>query len=168
MVVFDTSVLIDLFNPNLHGERRERIDHLVKTIVEAGDTVMVPAPAYAEFLVRADSAKTAYHKKIEGSRLFSVEPFSKRAAIECADLLALAFSTKQKRAVTKTKFKFDWMIVAQAKAHGASRIYYFDKDIGRCATTAGLVAIDVDALPLPKGVTVPLPFDGSGGASHPT
>jgi hypothetical protein len=68
--------------------------------------------------------------------------------------------------VTKTKFKFDWMIVAQAKAHGASRVYYFDKDIGRYAATAGLDSIDVDALALPRGVTAPLAFDGKDeGAS---
>ena len=32
MVVFDTSVLVDLFNVALIGERRERLDLLVNTL----------------------------------------------------------------------------------------------------------------------------------------
>ncbi|CAN5385838.1 hypothetical protein BH09PSE5_BH09PSE5_27870 [soil metagenome] len=78
---------LDLFNPNLLGERRERLDLLVETLEQKGDKVMVPTPAYAEFLVKADKAKSSYYKKIESSRVFRVEPFSQRAAIECADLL---------------------------------------------------------------------------------
>lgn len=167
MVVFDTSVLVDLFNPSIHGERRERLDDLVKSLEQAGETVMVPTPAYAEFLVKADTAKSGYHQHIEASKVFRVEPFSQRAAIECADLLGKAFSTKEKRNITKTKFKFDWMIVAQAKAHGATRIYFFDGDIGRCAATAGLQAVDVATIPLPKGVTAPLPFDGKSASTPP-
>ncbi len=164
MVVFDTSVLVDLFNPNLFGERRERLDLLVKTLEQKGDRVMVPTPAYAEFLVKADSAKSSYYKKIESSKFFRIEPFSQRAAIECAELLERAFALKDRRNVTKTKFKFDWMIVAAAKAHGATCLYHLDGDIGRYATTAGIAAVHVDTLPLPKG-TIPLfgdPRDSTG------
>lgn len=155
MVVFDTSVLIDLFNPYLGGERRERLDLLIKTLEEAGDRVAVPTPAYTEFLVKAESAKTTYYKKIESSKFFRIEPFSQRAAVECADLLERAFSLKDRRNVTKTKFKFDWMIVATAKAHTASCIYFIDDDIGRYAARSGVPAVHVDTLPLPKG-TLPL------------
>ena len=155
MVVSDTSVLIDLFNPYLAGERRERLDLLIKTLELAGDRVMVPTPAYAEFLVKAESAKTEYYKRIESSKFFRIEPFSQRAAVQCADLLERAFSVKERRNVTKTKFKFDWMIVAAAKAHAASCIYFIDGDIGRYAKSAGVPAMHVDGLPLPKG-TLPL------------
>lgn len=163
MVVFDTSVLVDLFNPNLLGERRERLDLLVETLEQKGDKVMVPTPAYAEFLVKADKAKSSYYKKIESSRVFRVEPFSQRAAIECADLLERAFTVKERRNVTKTRFKFDWMIVAAAKAHRATCVYHLDGDIGRYSMTAGIAAIHVDTLPLPEG-TMPL-FSGTPDAT---
>jgi predicted nucleic acid-binding protein len=151
MVVFDTSVLVDLFNPRLAGERRERLDLLIRTLVDKRDRVMIPTPAYTEFLVKADKAKNDYYKRIESSKVFKVEPFSQRAAVECADLLERALSGGDRRNITKTKFKFDWMIVATAKAHGATCIYYIDGDIERYAQRAGFPAQHVDSLPLPKG-----------------
>ena len=151
MVVFDTSVLVDLFNFNLRGERRERLDLLVETLKKKRELVMVPTPAYTEFLVKAGNARNSYCEQIEASQIFRIDPFSKRAAVECAQLLEQAFKLKDRRNVTKTKFKFDWMIIATAKAHGASCVYHLDSDIERYATTAGIAAIHVDGLPLPKG-----------------
>ena len=171
MVVFDASVLIDLFNPALQGERRERLDLLVKTLSEQGEIVMIPTPAYAEFLVKADRAKTEYHSKISSSRFFNVEPFSVRAAIDCAELLEKAFSLKERRGITRTKFKFDWMIVAAAKAHSAICIYHIDDDITRCAQRAGIPEVHVDTLPLPKGnlplFPSPLPVPTPNPAAPP-
>lgn len=162
MVVFDTSVLVDLFNVALIGERRERLDLLVNTLEEKRERIVVPTPAYTEFLVKAGTAKNAYYQRLEdSSSVFQIEPFSKRAAVECADLLERAFSLKSRREITKTKFKFDWMIVATAKAHGASCLYCIDADIERYAVSAGIVATHIDALPLPKG-TIPLPLIGGG------
>jgi predicted nucleic acid-binding protein len=166
MVVFDTSVLVDLFNDALVGERRERLDFLVKTLEEKRERIAIPTPAYTEFLVKAGTAKNSYYQKLETSSVFRIEPFSKRAAIECAELLERALSAKSRREVTKTKFKFDWMIVATAKAHGASCLYCIDADIQRYATTAGVAAVHVDALPLPKG-TIPLPLVGGGPTVPP-
>lgn len=151
MVVFDTSVLVDLFNINLRGERRERLDLLIETLRQKREVVMVPTPAYAEFLVKSGNARSSYSERIEASNTFRIDPFSKRAAVECAQLLEQAFKLKDRRNVTKTKFKFDWMIVATARAHGASCVYHLDSDIGRYATTAGIAAVHIDELPLPKG-----------------
>lgn len=51
-VVFDASVLIDLFNKRLTGDRRVRLDHLIKTLSKQRTKVLIPTPALAEFLVR--------------------------------------------------------------------------------------------------------------------
>ena len=124
MVVFDATVLIDLFNPNLTGDRRQRLDLLVEVLQKQRQKVAIPAPAYTEFLIGAAGARDGYHARIEKSSIFRVEPYSKRVAIECAILLANVFSKSEKRAITKTKLKFDWMIVATAKALDASGVTF--------------------------------------------
>ena len=39
MVVFDASVLIDLFNPRLKGDRRAKLDYLVETLQKMRATI---------------------------------------------------------------------------------------------------------------------------------
>ena len=42
MVVFDASVLIDLFNPRLKGDRRAKLDYLVETLQKKRATILIP------------------------------------------------------------------------------------------------------------------------------
>ena len=156
MVCFDASVLIDLFNERLAGPRRQRIDILMAELNK--QKITIPAPAYIEFLTRSDKAREAYHAKIESNSNFRVEPLSKRASIECAILLDEVFSAKAKRDVTKTKLKFDWMIVAIAKTIRPTSVYSCDDDIVRGCRHAGLVCVNIDdiVIPPPAPSTMPL------------
>ena len=150
MVAFDASMLIDLFNPKLNGERRQRLDLLVKNLTELRQKIVVPAPAYTEFMVGAIGARDDYQARIDQTSSFRVEPFDKKASVECAFLLSKALTSKDRGNITKTKFKFDWMIVAVAKTvPGLKCIYCGDDDVMRYASRAGIDAVHVDALPLP-------------------
>jgi predicted nucleic acid-binding protein len=150
MVVFDATVLVDLFQPVRDGERRQRIDLLMADLAKRQTKIIVPAPAYSEFMVKAGHARGDYQKRIEKSRGFRVEPFGARAALECAFLLDAAFTMRQRQNVTKTKFKFDWMIVAIAKATpGVTCIYSGDDDIVSYSQWAGVMVIHLDSLSLP-------------------
>lgn len=162
MVCFDASVLIDLFNDRLAGPRKERMEVLMAKLGK--EKVVIPTPAYAEFLTRAATAREAYHTRIESSSTFRVEPFSKRASIECAIMLDQVFSAKEKRMVSKAKIKFDWMIVATAKAVGASCVYTSDQDISRCCKHAALACILIGEIqiPPPEPKTTEMFPDGSG------
>ena len=62
-----------------------------------------------------------------------------------------AFQRGKKRnpAVTKTKIKFDRLIVAIAKAQGAGTIYSDDEEIHKLAGQTGLIARRTSDLPLP-------------------
>ena len=82
MVVFDASVLIDLFDSRTRGPRRQRIDILIESLGK--EKIYIPAPAYIEFLTRADKARQEYQVAIEASDTFRIEPLSKRASVECA------------------------------------------------------------------------------------
>jgi predicted nucleic acid-binding protein len=164
MVVFDATVLIDLFNPKATSDRRLRLDLLVLTLEKQKQKVVVPAPAYTEFLIGAASARDAYQARIEKSSTFRVEPYSKKVAMECAILLSSVFSRSEKRAITKTKLKFDWMIVATAKALDATCLYTGDDDVIRCSSHAGVASLRLDDLPLPTvSPQLGLPFDAGSG-----
>lgn len=150
MVAFDASMLIDLFNTNLHGERRLRLDLLIKHLEERKQKIVVPAPAYTEFMVGAGGARQDYQVRIDQTKHMRIEPFDKRASVECAFMLHKALATRDRSNITKTKIKFDWMIVAIAKATpGVNCIYCGDADVMRYASSAGLDAIHVNSLPLP-------------------
>ena len=150
MVAFDASILIDVLNPKLSGVRKLRIDLLLKTLAARRQKVIVPAPAYSEFLIGAASARGDYQKRIAQSSVFRIAAFDEVAALECALLLSRVFSAKEQRSITRTKIKFDWMIVSIAKTTpGLTRLYAGDADIARCATHAGVESVHVDDLPVP-------------------
>ncbi len=164
MVVFDASVLVDLFNAKLAGGRRLKIDLLVATLEKQKEKVVVPAPAYTEFLIGAGSARSDYQSRIEQSSVFRVEPYSKMVAMECAILLSDVLTSRESRSITKTKFKFDWMIVATAKALGSTCVYAGDKDIMNCCKRAGIRSIHLDDLPTPPvPPQISLPFEAPPG-----
>jgi len=162
MVFFDTSVLIDLFNDKLSGPRKQRLDIMMATIGKS--KVAIPAPAYIEFLTKVDKAREAYLARIESSNVFRVEPLSKRASLECAILLNEVFTKKEKSNVSRTKIKFDWMIVAIAKAGNSSCLYSIDGDIDRACRHAGIRCELVDniVIPPPGPSTASLFPEGTG------
>ena len=147
MVVFDASVLIDLFDSRSKGPRRQRIDILIESLGK--EKIYIPAPAYIEFLTRADKARQNYQEEIEASDTFRIEPLSKRASIECAILLEPIFTAKQKREITKTKLKFDWMIVAIAKTLAPRCVYACDDDVVKGCKHAGLACMHIDEIIIP-------------------
>lgn len=150
VVVFDASILIDLFNPRLEGDRRAKLDYLVSNLQKQRTKILVPTPALTELMVYADKARDGYHQRLFSSSVFQIAPFDSRAAMECALLLAEALSAKERRKVTKTKFKFDWQIVAIAASRGVATIYSDDPDIERYGKRRGLAVTKTDNLPLPE------------------
>lgn len=151
MVVFDASVLIDLFNEKLKGDRRARLDELIQNLAKTRTKILIPAPALAEFLARAGKARDRYFQSFSQSSQFKVAPFGNRAAMECALLLDNALTGGDKRNNTKTwaKAKFDWQIVAIAKCESATTIFSEDDDLARIAQRIKLKTIKIDELPLP-------------------
>jgi predicted nucleic acid-binding protein len=148
-VAFDATILIDLFNPRLEGDRRAKLDYLVVELQKKRTKILVPTPALTELMVRAGKAREEIHLKLSGKSPFQITPFDSRGAMECALLLEDALNAGEKKQITKTKFKFDWQIVAIAASHDATIIYSDDPDIARYGKRANLVVIKTDDLPLP-------------------
>jgi predicted nucleic acid-binding protein len=149
-VVFDTTYLIDLFNPKLSGDRRAALDHLVQGLSKARVRVLIPSPCLTELLIRAGKARDQYVGRLGNASSFEIIPFDRRAATECALLLEEAWDRKQQSAITRTKFKYDWMIVACASSRGVQRVYSDDEDIARCAALVGMQTFAQKGLPVPS------------------
>lgn len=162
-VVFDASVLIDLFNKKLVGDRRTRLDHLIASLKKQRTAVLIPTPALAEFLVKAGKARESYLQQIINRAAFNLVPFDQRAAIECALLLEDAWSRAQQGRVTHTKFKFDWQIVSIAASRNATAIYSDDSDISNAANRVRIPVYRTDSLPIPtSSLQRDIPFDEAG------
>lgn len=148
-VAFDSSYLIDLLNPKLVGDRRAALDHLLNILSKSKTRILIPAPCLTELLIRAGKARDEYSLKLSNSSSFEVIPFDRRAATECALLLEQAWDKKSHKAVTRTKFKYDWMIVACAASRGVGKIYSDDEDIAHCAKEVQIQVIAQKELPVP-------------------
>jgi predicted nucleic acid-binding protein len=149
-VVFDANILIDLFNEKLKGDRRIKLDFLVKSLEKSRTKILIPTPSLTELLVGADKARSSYFQKINSTPVFAVEPFDKRAALECSILLEAAWSKSDQRKISHSKFKFDWQIVSIAASRNATAIYSDDGDIERAARHASIPVYKTSDLPLPE------------------
>ena len=148
-VVFDSTYLIDLFNPKLAGDQRAALDHLIRDLSKSRLRVLIPSLCLTELLIRAGKARDQYVQRLGNASSFEVIPFDRRAATECALLLEEAWDSKSQRDITRTKFKYDWMIVACAASRGVQKIYTDDSDILRCAAKVGIQAIAQKVLIVP-------------------
>jgi predicted nucleic acid-binding protein len=156
-IAFDSTYLIDLFNPKIAGKQRAALDHLVQGLSKSRTRILIPSPCLTELLVRAGKARDEYVQKLGNSSTFEIISFDRRAATECALLLAEVWDSKTKRGITLTKFKYDWMIVACAASRGVKEIYSDDEDIARCAAQVNIQTIAQKDLNAPQG-SLPLPF----------
>lgn len=166
MVVFDTSVLLLVLDPNAippfdrdtgGGVEKavRRIEYLIATLTADKERIVIPTPVLSEVLVHAGEALQPYLDILNGHAAFRIAPFDEKAAIEAA----LAMSDAIKRGghridaanpdSTKTKIKFDRQIVAIAKAEGAHTVYSDDEDVHRYSKRAGLNAYRTVDLDLP-------------------
>ena len=148
-VAFDATVLVDFFNRKLFGDRRAKLDELVATLEKSRTKIVIPTPALTEVLIRAGKAREEIHNALARKSAFEIAPFDVKAAMECSLLLEEAWSGAEKRAITKTKFKFDWQIVAIAATRRVTTIYSDDGDMAKAAVRAGIRVVQIDDLALP-------------------
>lgn len=155
MIVLDTRALVKLttLEPK-EDDDALRLRGLLQQAADAGLAIGVPAPVYAEFLVRADDATTDMLAAFEKKALLRILPFDKRAAHECALLDRVALSAGDKKGGNKAapwqKVKIDRQIIAIARVHAAKEIITDDGDLTTLANRVGLSVRGVEALPIPE------------------
>ena len=163
MVLFDANTLVLLLDPTLPApddkatgkpvtEVEKRIKHLVGTLQENREKIIIPTPALAEVLTHADLAGADYFTKLSRSAAFRIEPFGTRAAIELAQMTSSAINKGDKRdkvSATWNKVKFDRQIVAIAKVNKVSMIYSDDENLTKFATAQDISVTMISQLQLP-------------------
>jgi len=157
MVAFDNSIFCLALHPDAKPrsgvERaRERVEYLLECLAESEERVILPAPAFAEFLVLAGSDAPKYLSAIRDNAIFRIEPFDEKASIELADMEITARAAGNKRGGAGDsewqKVKFDRQIVAIAKSHGVSRIYSDDPHIHNHGKDCGIQVLALSDLPV--------------------
>lgn len=58
-VAFDSTYLIDLFNPKITGNKRAALDGLVQSLSKSRTRILIPSPCLTELLIRAGKARDA-------------------------------------------------------------------------------------------------------------
>lgn len=166
MVVFDTSVLLLVLDPNAKApsdpgtgetveKAVERIEYLIENLTVDKERIVIPTPVLSEVLVHAGDALQSYLDTLNQQAAFRIAPFDQKAAIEAALAISDAIRRGGHRVdaanpdATKTKIKFDRQIVAIAKAEGAHTVYSDDDDVHNYAKRAGLSAYRTAELDLP-------------------
>jgi hypothetical protein len=134
----------------------ERIEDLIAAWDADRETVIIPTPALAQFLILAHNEASDYLGKISASAFFKVEAFDERAAVELAAVqirLGSTSSGRRKRSPqegTWAKVNFDRQIVAVAKVNNAIAIYSDDKGLANFAKEMGMDCVHSWDLPAPK------------------
>jgi hypothetical protein len=151
IVVLDATLLLPLIKASGPKGLSVKFNHLLDTLDQRGDRVIVPAPAYSEVLVKAPGEIAAIFQKIEDAKRFQIEPFGKRAAIECAELIAKAWGTGGKKNFNSpwAKVKFDHQIVAIAKLCGADVVYSDDGDVKSLCARENIKCLGTEDMPVP-------------------
>lgn len=165
MVVFDNSFLTLVLHPAARPPKDpstdlpvdrvpERVDLLIDTLSEDGQAIIIPAPVLTEFLVLADKDGPRYLSQIDQNRMFRVESFDIKAAVELAALhLEVRASGGGRRGGqerTWAKIAFDRQIVAIAKVNDAHTIYSDDEGVKKFAERHGIAVVRTWELPVPE------------------
>lgn len=144
---------------------KDRIEYLVERLAAEESRILIPTPAFSEFLVHAGDALESYVDAVAGENLFSVEPFSMRAAIEAAEAVRAAKEHRKTQddgeKAAWQRVKVDIQIAAVAKVEGAAEIYTTDRGLVQQASLMKLGAIHLAELPLPPTPPQKALFEGT-------
>lgn len=150
IIAIDANVLVCACQKK--GDRREKVWHLLDTLDKKKGRVIIPTPALAEFLVRADQAALGVLDALQKKSSIAIASFDLAAAHENALLDAAAIGRKDKRDGSEEhwqKVKIDRQIVAIAKSTGAKLIVSDDAGVRANATRVGIRAMQIDDMPIP-------------------
>lgn len=170
MVVFDNSIFCLVLHPNARARSdvdspKERVSFLLDSLREQKEAIILPAPAFAEFLILAGEDAPKYISKIRENSVFRIEPFDDRAAIEIAQIEIEARNKGKKRGSAQgeewQKVKFDRQIVAIARVHNAKSVYSDDPDIVNHGKDCDIEVISLSSLPMPPSHQPRLPWEAT-------
>ncbi len=152
VIAVDANFLIAHAHANTTDEDKSRIDYLLKRTEEYKSQLVIPMPALAEYLVRADEAALEILNLFEKKSCVYCAPFDRMAAYECALIDKLVIATGHKKNGQEApyqKIKVDRQIVAIAKSLGVKLLITGDGGLRSTAQFAGIKSMLLQDLELP-------------------
>lgn len=150
IVAFDCNALTCLTGPDC--DDKTKLTHLFAHIDKKRGRAILPTPALAEYLVKADKAGLALIETLDNRASVKVGEFDIAAAYEASNMDAAAIGRGHKKDGSDNdwqKVKYDRQIVAIAKVHGAKLIVSNDNGVRWAAARVGMKGMGIDELPLP-------------------
>ncbi len=148
-VVFDACFLSSAFGKTL-PDKESAYKKLIDDLEKDGVQIIIPAPAFSEFLMGIEKDLTEFTKIFEGKKNFKIKSFDTKAALECSFLLKDLMKNKDiKKNFSKQKIKYDYQIVSIAKIFEAECVYSDDKDVMKLCSRLGLLCRDFNSLEPP-------------------
>lgn len=110
---------------------------LRKLLTKAGYDILIPIPVVSELLSNISDIAQRQEFFNEIRKTFQIGEFDSKAALLLAEILNYHYITSNKHyknlGITKTALKYDALIIAAAKAHGAECLFASDPDCKKIA-----------------------------------
>jgi len=149
MVIFDSNVLITLITAEQNSLNYHKVLHLLDELKKSNTVVGIPAPSWAEFIVKTDQATFDAIALVKGQSNLKVLPFDEAAAHEAALILRGALATTGKKGHSEgnwQQIKFDRQILSTARVKNATAIYTDDIGLIKEANRVGLKTIQISEI----------------------
>lgn len=186
IVALDATALILLLDDQANGpldastnrpvqNTTGRMTYLASQVSKARGRLVIPAPAFAEAIVKIEPSAVQQHLTIiERSRFIRIAEFNKLAALELAAMQRSLIDTFPRRlrkseTSTRSKVKFDQQIVSIAKVERADVLVSDDDGLVAFAKHFRLKTLgikDLDEPPSDAQGTLPLEAPGSEPAEN--
>lgn len=153
--VFDTNILICFLQPDPPSRTErvsERVEYLLRRLDEDGASVVIPTPVLAELPLYADADERAVRAELHRIPRVEFGPFNEVAAVELARVERELQSAKISRSEfigSRSKLKFDKLIVAIALGYDAPMLYTDDDDLAKISKRIGIRVTSSSQLPIP-------------------
>ena len=169
--LFDTGFLHVLFDPKARVPHdkvtgqpivdrvQERIDHLVQTMSQRHDKIVIPAPVLAEFLLLGADRRNEYLTIIRRKAVFEIAGFDDPEAVELVEYTLRLSPTKKMKArspETWAKLNYDRQILAIALTRRVEALYTMDNAVHKLAKQLGIKPCGLMDLPVPPPVQMHL------------
>lgn len=153
--VLDTNILICFIQPDPPSRTErvpERVKYLLQRLDEDGISVVIPAPVLAELLLYADADERAVRAELHRIPRVEFGPFNELAAVELARVERELQSAKISRSEfigSRSKLKFDKLIIAIALGYESPMLYTDDNNLAKISKRIGLRVTSSSQLPVP-------------------
>ncbi|HEY4093694.1 MAG TPA: type II toxin-antitoxin system VapC family toxin [Luteibacter sp.] len=148
-VLVDANFLIAWKSPDAPAEARERAEHFIDRLCATQSHLVIPAPAIAEYLVKAELSEVISMDTIRDESWVTVGSFDYEAAIEMhlIDRAALYLGRKKDGIEDPwQRIKLDRQIVAIARTHECDLIVTGDRGVMATAMRVGIPSCSIEDL----------------------